>query len=212
MPRRHEAVSELPAPLTGWFERLSGQLPDLLAAATRRESLVIGGAAVGLLLVAVTLFGVLGSNRHVAARGSAPVTSRSPHGSPAPIGAPAPSDSPTPDTTDSPTPDTTPTPSPTPSPTRSPTPTPAKAGISFLNAPLFAHRGQTVTLRAATTPNTQCTAVPGYLTSPGAMTAVSDGAGLVSWTWRVSNGAPSGTWPIAVSCGSATATTQITLR
>jgi len=110
----------------------------------------------------------------------------------------------------------------TPSPTqsRSPTPTaiPVAAtprstppGVTFLNAPLSAQQGQTVTLRVATTRNTDCSISVGYPSGPELDPATSDAAGNVSWTWRVGRHVQPGSWPITVSCRTATASTRITV-
>jgi hypothetical protein len=91
------------------------------------------------------------------------------------------------------------------------TPGPTSAGVSFLNAPLSAQRGQTVTLRVQTTPNTDCSISIGYPSAPGLDSATSDAAGTVSWTWTVAKHVRPGSWPITVSCRTGTASTQITV-
>lgn len=113
------------------------------------------------------------------------------------------------------------TPSATPLPTSTPatfpvaaprtTPRPASPGVSFLNAPLSAQRGQTVTLRVTTTPNTDCSISIGYPSAPGLDSATSDAAGDVNWTWTVGKHVRLGSWPITVSCRTGTASTQITV-
>lgn len=86
------------------------------------------------------------------------------------------------------------------------TPPPA---VAFLEAPLAAARGQTVTLGALTAPNTECSIDVGYPSGPQLESVRSDAAGNVSWTWRVGKRVPAGSWPITVSCRSGTASTQI---
>lgn len=107
------------------------------------------------------------------------------------------------------------TPSPTPSPIPSRPPatrsTAKPLSVAFLNAPLSAHPRQQVTLRVLTAPNTGCSISVAYPSAPSLGSATSDGAGNVSWAWRVSNQAPAGSWPIRVSCGGATASTVITV-
>jgi len=110
----------------------------------------------------------------------------------------------------SPSPTPSPTTSPSPTPTRSPSPSPPR-GVTFLNAPLSARLGRPVSLAVLTAPNTSCSISVGYTSAPDLSNATSDSQGNVRWTWRVSRFAPAGTWPIVVSCGGVTATTQITL-
>jgi len=91
------------------------------------------------------------------------------------------------------------------------TPRPTAQPVSFLNAPLSAQRSQTVTLRVKTAPNTACSIDVGYPSGTELDSAISDGAGNVSWTWRVGRHVPPGTWPIVVSCQPGTASTYITV-
>jgi hypothetical protein len=96
-----------------------------------------------------------------------------------------------------------PTPTPSPSPTASPSPSPSALGVTFLNAPLAARRGQTVTLRVQTAPGARCATTVGYPDAPALDPTRSDGAGNVSWTWHVSSRAQRGSWPIQTTCGRA---------
>ena len=105
----------------------------------------------------------------------------------------------------------TPSPTTTPSPAGRPTQRPNPAAITFVGAPLSAQRGQTVTLAVRTVPNTVCSIDTAYPYAPELDPATSDGAGAVSWTWRVSKHVQPGTWPITVSCRSSHASTQITV-
>ena len=91
------------------------------------------------------------------------------------------------------------------------TPRPAPTPVSFLNAPLSAQRGQTVTLRAVTAPGTDCSIDVGYPSELELDSATSDAAGNVSWTWRVGKHVRPGSWPITISCRTGTAGTQITV-
>lgn len=110
----------------------------------------------------------------------------------------------------------TPSAAPSPTPARSPavrrTPRPRnRLSVTFPDPPLSAHPHQTVNLRVVTAPNTTCSISVAYDPPPSLDPAVSDGAGNVSWTWRVSNQAPAGSWPINVSCGGVSASTVITV-
>ena len=108
----------------------------------------------------------------------------------------------------SPTPTATPTPGPTPSAT--PHPSPTLSPVTFRNAPLSVRRGaRPVTLRAQATPGTACSIAIGYPGAPDLGPATTDAGGGVSWTWRVSGDAPTGSWPVTVTCAGASATTRI---
>jgi hypothetical protein len=96
-----------------------------------------------------------------------------------------------------------PSPTPSPSPTISPSPSPSAPGVTFLNAPLAARRGQTVTLRVQTAPGARCATSVGYPNAPALDPARSDAAGIVSWTWHVSSHTQRGSWPIQTTCGRA---------
>jgi hypothetical protein len=120
----------------------------------------------------------------------------------------------------SPSPSNIPSPSVKPSPTLvppSPSPTPPRAvaqtGVSFVNAPLTAARGSNATLEAKTAANISCSIEVDYKsgasTAAGLVTKNSDGAGNVSWTWKVGSNTTRGSWPITVTCGNATAQTHI---
>jgi hypothetical protein len=90
-------------------------------------------------------------------------------------------------------------------------PTPAPPAVRFLDAPLSVRPGQRVTLRARAEPDAECSIQVGYTGAPSLDTATADSDGSLSWTWRVSRQAPTGTWPITVSCGARTASTNITV-
>ena len=102
-----------------------------------------------------------------------------------------------------------------PTPVESPSPVAAKTVVTFLNAPLTVSRGSNATLQAKTAPNTSCSIEVDYKSGPstaaGLVTKNSDGAGNVSWTWKVGANTTPGAWPITVACGDATAQTHITV-
>jgi hypothetical protein len=97
----------------------------------------------------------------------------------------------------------------------SPSPAPAANNVSFVNAPLTVAHGQNVTLQVRTTPNTSCSIEVDYKSGPstaaGLVAKTSDGAGNVSWTWKVGANTTLGSWPITVTCGGASAATHITV-
>jgi micrococcal nuclease len=112
---------------------------------------------------------------------------------------------------------TTPTASATPSPTpvTSPSPVAAQTVVTFVNAPLTVGRGSNATLQVRTAPNTSCSIEVDYKsgpsTAPGLVAKNSDGAGNVSWTWKVGANTTPGAWPITVTCAGASAQTHITV-
>jgi hypothetical protein len=89
----------------------------------------------------------------------------------------------------------------------------AQTVVTFLNAPLTVPRGSNATLQVNTAPNTSCSIEVDYKSGPstaaGLVAKPSDGAGNVSWTWKVGANTTVGSWPITVTCGSASAQTQI---
>ena len=99
------------------------------------------------------------------------------------------------------------------SPLASPSPSPAQAVVTFVNAPLTVGRGSNATLQAKTAPNTSCSIEVDYKSGPskaaGLGPTTSDAAGNVSWTWKVGANTTPGSWPIIVTCGSASAQTAI---
>ena len=103
----------------------------------------------------------------------------------------------------------------TPTPVASPTAVAAKTVVTFVNAPLTVKRGSNATLQAKTSANTSCSIEVDYKSGPstaaGLVTKNSDGAGNVSWTWKVGANTTPGAWPITVTCGDGTAQTQITV-
>jgi hypothetical protein len=111
----------------------------------------------------------------------------------------------------------TPTASPTPSPTpvESPSPAAAQTVVTFVNAPLTVARGSNATLQIKTAANTSCSIEVDYKsglsTAAGLVAKNSDGAGNVSWIWKVGATTTPGAWPITVTCGDGSAQTHITV-
>jgi hypothetical protein len=110
-----------------------------------------------------------------------------------------------------PVPDRTASTTPRPSPNATPRGAPAPASVTFVNAPLTVHHGDSPTLEVRTTPGTTCTVDLGYPSAPQLAPATSSAGGSVSWTWRVTGRPVTGTYTLAVSCGGATGTTRIVL-
>src|SRR5262245_22636269 len=169
-----------------WLERL--RLPQF----SRRQRLVAAVAAAAIVLLGA----VIGLATH-GSPWAGPATARGTRHPQAADIAPAPTvyaQTPVPIT-------------PTPSPTRAPTALP----VVFINAPLSTERGEQVTVRVRTTAHTACTITIGYPSAPALSPDESGADGVAAWTWQVRKNAPRGTWPLAVTCGSSTASSQITI-
>ncbi len=103
----------------------------------------------------------------------------------------------------------------TPIPPATESPVAAQTAVTFLNAPLTVGRGSNATLQVKTAANTSCSIEVAYKSGPstaaGLVAKNSDGAGNVSWTWKVGANTTPGAWPITVTCGGASAQTHITV-
>src|SRR5215472_1211886 len=96
--------------------------------------------------------------------------------------------------------------------TPTPLPTPTPISVVFVNAPLTTDRGEQVTLRVRTAAHTPCSISIGYPNAPELSPVDSGADGTVAWRWQVRKNTPRGSWPIDVSCGSGTGTTQININ
>ena len=195
------------AAITALHEAIDGVRSRLLrrqAAGVLAGSTLVGGL-IAIAALLVLLSHVVSSAHGGLASGQRPVAT--------PAGTSAPRESPIVPVVQAPVGVPSPTPQVSPSPQVSPMPTstssPPPALVTFLNAPLAAHRGRSVSLQVRTTPVTTCTIVLGYPSAPRLDPATSDAGGAVSWTWRVAGPAPAGTWPVTVACGGTSATTQL---
>jgi hypothetical protein len=161
---------------------------------TNRTKAIVTTAWVGLLLF-------------LGAAGNGPSTSTPPAASHSPV---AELRSAAPDVASTPSP-TPAIPTPSPSPTPSPPPAP-QAFVKFLNSPAAA-RGHYATVNVQTTPNTDCSIVVEYKSGPsqaqGLEPKTSSSTGAVSWTWLVGSRTTTGTWPVTVTCGDASAQTFV---
>jgi hypothetical protein len=92
-------------------------------------------------------------------------------------------------------------------------PVAAQTVVTFVNAPLTVPHGSNATLQVKTAPNTSCSIEVDYKSGPstaaGLVAKNSDGAGNVSWTWKVGTNTTLGAWPITVTCGDGSAQTHI---
>jgi micrococcal nuclease len=104
---------------------------------------------------------------------------------------------------------------PTASPPATASPVTAQTVVTFLNAPLTVAHGQNATLKVRTAANTSCSIEVDYSSGPssaaGLAAKTSDGAGKVSWTWKVGTNTTRGSWPITVTYGRGSAQTHITV-
>jgi hypothetical protein len=180
----------------------------------RSSNRVLAAAGWGAIAIAMLVAAAFATPSSAPSRGSnstAALTNASP--SPQESAA-SPAVSPTTKLTPSPSPSPRPSPSPTPSPSSVEQP-PAPTPITFLNAPLRAAPGQTVTLNVRTGPSVYCTIEVDYKSGPsnaqGLSPKTSSTTGAVSWTWTVGARTTAGTWPITVSCGNNSASTTITV-
>jgi micrococcal nuclease len=101
-----------------------------------------------------------------------------------------------------------------PTPAASPSPA-AQTVVTLLNAPLTVPRGSNATPQVKTAANMSCSIEVDYKSGPstaaGLVTKNSDGAGNVSWTWKVGANTTPGAWPITVTSGAGSAPTHITV-
>ena len=178
----------------------------------RRSEVVLGWALVGVLFLTVVGLAAPPASS-TSAQG---VGGGNPSSVPEPVLLATPAATPTvrPTATPSPTPTPTPTAAPTLAPTQTPPP-PPPATVTFVNGPLTASPGQTVTLFVRTAANTGCSIEVDYKSGPsnaqGLYPKTSDRTGNVSWTWMVGTRTTPGDWPIYVTCGSANNSTYITV-
>lgn len=87
------------------------------------------------------------------------------------------------------------------------------ASVQFISLTTPISPGYTATVAVKTSPSAYCTIVVTYLSGPstaaGLYPKTSDGSGAVSWSWIVGARTTPGSWPIDVSCGSASGRTYL---
>jgi len=85
----------------------------------------------------------------------------------------------------------------------------SEAALQIVSVTSPARRGGTATLTAKASPGAQCSITVRYKSGPstaaGLVPKSAGPDGMVSWSWNVGPSTTPGTWPIAVTCGSATA-------
>ena len=79
---------------------------------------------------------------------------------------------------------------------------PIGASVQYVKSPVGA--GENSTLSVRTTPTAECTPTVLYNEVPsadsGLKSKVADEYGVVSWTWTVDVSAPTGEWPVEITC------------
>ncbi len=91
-------------------------------------------------------------------------------------------------------------------------PAPAE-GVTITQAPGTVRRGATATVAAHTAPGAQCSIVVRYKSGPsktqGLGPKTADAGGDVSWAWKVGTNTTPGAWPVTITCGGASAHTEV---
>jgi micrococcal nuclease len=99
------------------------------------------------------------------------------------------------------------TPAATPTEAPAPLQPPVAPEVTFPNGPASGRPGQTATLTAHYGRGVSCGIVVRYKSGPsqakGLGPKITNGAGLVSWSWFIGTNTTRGQWPIDVTCGSA---------
>jgi endonuclease YncB( thermonuclease family) len=90
------------------------------------------------------------------------------------------------------------------------------AGLTITQAPGTVSRGATATVAVKTTPGASCSITVIYKSGPSEAQGLSpkqaDGAGNVSWSWKVGSSTTPGTWPVIITCGGQTVQTAVTVQ
>jgi micrococcal nuclease len=87
------------------------------------------------------------------------------------------------------------------------------SGVTITREPGRVRRGATATVAARTTPGTQCSIVVRYKSGPSQAQGLgpkkADARGNVSWSWKVGTRTTPGSWPVVITCGGETASTEV---
>jgi micrococcal nuclease len=93
---------------------------------------------------------------------------------------------------------------------------PQSAGLTITQAPGTVSRGATATVAVKTTPGASCSITVIYKSGPSEAPGLSpkqaDGAGHVSWSWKVGSSTTPGTWPVIITCGGQEVQTAVTVQ
>jgi len=103
-----------------------------------------------------------------------------------------------------------------PAPTSVPAPPPVSVpsgDVTITREPGTVRRGATATVAASTTPGAACTIVVRYKSGPskaqGLRPKTAAANGDVSWSWMVGTRTTPGAWPVTITCGGASASTEV---
>ncbi len=92
-------------------------------------------------------------------------------------------------------------------------PTAPSGGVTITRAPGTVRRGATATVAARTAPGAQCSIVVRYKSGPskaqGLGPKIADANGNVSWSWKVGTNTTPGAWPVTITCGGSSASTEV---
>jgi hypothetical protein len=93
---------------------------------------------------------------------------------------------------------------------------PAITSVTFPSGPASGSRGDYATLTAHYRTGVSCGIVVYYKSGPSRAQGLgakgTNGAGLVSWTWKIGTNTTRGQWPIDVTCGSVVGRTYINVQ
>ena len=215
----------------GWVSRLSGaRFASRIPAAVRATPMRFAIVTAAVLIPLSSLLGVAAYSHpsatptptpaHVQLAATSTATT-APTVTAAAAATPAPTVTPTPKPTPTPLPPTptavpsTPTPvPPTPTPVP-PTPTPSGPSVAF-TAVTGASPGGNASVTVHTAPDASCsisyeTPAGSESKAAGLVDKTADGAGNVSWSWRIGPGTKPGTGTVIVVCGSGSASSPITI-
>ncbi|MBP2020052.1 micrococcal nuclease [Symbiobacterium terraclitae] len=93
---------------------------------------------------------------------------------------------------------------------------PQSAAPEVIREPGVVSRGATAYVEVRTRPGDDCTISVIYKSGPssaqGLQAKQANGAGIVSWSWKVGTRTTPGTWPVVITCGGQTVRTGVTVR
>ena len=87
--------------------------------------------------------------------------------------------------------------------------------LTLVRGPGTVARNSTATVTVRTTPGTSCAIdvqyKSGSSTAMGLQDEQADASGQLSWSWRIGGNTTLGTWPITITCGTASVRTAVTV-
>lgn len=95
-------------------------------------------------------------------------------------------------------------------------PAAAATTVTVTRAPGTVGRGYTASVTVKTKANATCSIAvyykSGRSTAAGLTTKKANSSGVASWSWKVGTRTTPGSWPVYITCGSASATTYVKVR